>query len=234
MLRIRKHIPTALTLINAACGMVGLAVLVLADRPALPLAAGLVFLGWVFDIADGLAARVLRTRSEFGQALDSLADAICFVVLPTLLAVAQASGDARVVVAAAIFAICGLLRLGRFTSEGAGDAVFSGLPSVVAAMLVAALVLVGHGPVGGGGEASAAPGPLVLSLGLLVAGLLMVSRVPYSDLPKRVLRAELPRWPFAVGFIAIVIDPSRLVLVAALLAYICAYPVRRLILRRVA
>lgn len=227
---IRNQLPTVLTLINAGCGIVGLAVLVLAGQSALPIAAGLIFVGWAFDIADGLAARLLRATSKFGQSLDSLADAICFVVLPTLLVLAQANGDPLVLVAAGIFAMCGLLRLGRFSSEETGDAMFSGLPSVVAAMLVAALVLVVHGQTGidiASGYATS-----LFSLVLLMLGLLMVSRIPYNDLPKRLLRGEIPRWPFVIACIAIVIDPTRLLLTIALLLYVGFYPMYALIAQR--
>ena len=49
------------------------------------IAALLIFLGMVFDMLDGSAARWANQTSEFGSQLDSLCDAITFGVAPAFL-----------------------------------------------------------------------------------------------------------------------------------------------------
>ena len=69
----KRHIPNLITLMNLLCGSVATVFAVLNQ---LELAAFFVFLGIIFDFFDGLAARVLNVKSDFGIQLDSLADMV--------------------------------------------------------------------------------------------------------------------------------------------------------------
>ena len=64
----KRHIPNLITLMNLFCGSVATVFAVLNQ---LELAAFFVFLGIIFDFFDGLAARVLNVKSDFGIQLDS-------------------------------------------------------------------------------------------------------------------------------------------------------------------
>jgi CDP-diacylglycerol---serine O-phosphatidyltransferase len=134
----RVHLlPNILTLANAFCGLLALAkgIDALAHSGEDPLlfyrkvevACALIFMGMVFDVLDGFAARLTRSASAFGAQLDSFADALTFGVAPALLAkilmeheeaLHGSFGNARVhFLAAAAFALMAILRLVRFNLE---------------------------------------------------------------------------------------------------------------------
>ena len=75
----KRHIPNLITLMNLFCGSVAV---VFAVMNQLELAAFFVFLGIIFDFFDGLAARVLNVKSDFGIQLDSLADMVTSGLVP--------------------------------------------------------------------------------------------------------------------------------------------------------
>ncbi len=75
----RQNIPHILTLSNIFCGSIAA---VFAVQNHFEWAAFFVFLGIVFDFLDGLAARLLKTQSEFGIQLDSLADMVTSGLVP--------------------------------------------------------------------------------------------------------------------------------------------------------
>ncbi len=150
-------LPNLVTLANAFCGLLALSKAI----DAIPYigedayifyakmesACLLVFLGMVFDAADGWVARLTRTSSEFGAMLDSFSDLLTFGVVPAMLAKVLIEHESAVVgyegnprmhfLAAAVFAIFALLRLCRFTLETEvrddDHKSFSGLPSPAAA-----------------------------------------------------------------------------------------------------
>jgi len=101
-MNIKQHIPNLLTLGNLLCGC--LAIILLLEPNLLnddftpehwgrELASGrypnlifaLIGISLFFDVFDGLIARALNVSGELGKQLDSLADAVSFGVLPSLL-----------------------------------------------------------------------------------------------------------------------------------------------------
>lgn len=174
--RIRKTLavlPSLMTLGNLVCGMASLFYTLHATAmndpgrnfeplPALQVAAWLIVAGMLFDVLDGLVARMTRTASEFGAELDSLCDMVTFGVAPAalvyriapffdtrfpLLKPDIATIPGRLLWAVAIiYAVCVCLRLARFNVDTAleeeSHRVFTGLPSPAAAGVVASLVLV--------------------------------------------------------------------------------------------
>ena len=78
----RQNIPHVLTLSNVLCGCIAV---VFAVQNHFEWAAFFVFLGIFFDFFDGLAARLLKTQSEFGIQLDSLADMITSGLVPGII-----------------------------------------------------------------------------------------------------------------------------------------------------
>lgn len=173
----------------------------------LAIAAGLIFLGMVFDMFDGWAARITQRTGDFGGQLDSLADMVTFGTAPALLVIAVVTGSVPAAelsisplaphlagraawVASAVFTACAALRLARFNVENEhaeqAHVKFRGLPSPGAAALIAALVML-HEHVG--------PSPnkwLIKFLPALTAaaGLLMVSRIPYIHFGNSFLRGR--------------------------------------------
>jgi CDP-diacylglycerol---serine O-phosphatidyltransferase len=164
----------------------------------------LVFVAMVFDALDGRVARMTGQTTPFGAQLDSMADMVTFGVAPAFLAKvmvdwhAQSDGNRLLplhpklfYVAAVVYVGCAALRLARFNVETSADEddhrAFKGLPSPAAAALVCSWIALfctrddrnaelGHmllAPKHFDWIVMAMPAVLVL------AGLLMISRVPY-------------------------------------------------------
>ena len=81
------------------------------------LSMSLIVLAAVLDGLDGTVARLLKSESEIGAELDSLADFVNFGVAPGLLLYLWAlqSGRSAGWIAVLIFAICCAMRLARFS-----------------------------------------------------------------------------------------------------------------------
>ena len=215
MLRL-STLPTALTVGNLVCGFV--AIVYMTDAHALfgteaverassrLVAAGwVILLGMVFDALDGRVARLTRSTSHFGGALDSLADLVTFGVAPALVAMvliqdAFGSAHARLALLTACFyVICAALRLARYNAEQEEPDTpvtdFVGLPSPGAAGVIASLAICHQGffewwELAAVGKWFAAH---VVGFGVLAfLALLMVSRVPYAHLGNRFLRGARP------------------------------------------
>ena len=85
-------LPTLMTLGNLLCGF---AAIHYASKPveitsifgwsSLTVAGLLIFLGMFFDSIDGTIARLTKSTSEVGAALDSLADVVTFGVAPAVM-----------------------------------------------------------------------------------------------------------------------------------------------------
>jgi len=78
-MKIKQHIPNAITCCNLLCGCLAI---VKAFDGDLVMSAYLVGLAAIFDFFDGFAARLLRVVSPIGKDLDSLADMVTFGVVP--------------------------------------------------------------------------------------------------------------------------------------------------------
>jgi len=74
-----KHVPNFITLLNLLSGSLAVT-LTLLGHPVT--AAFLMVAGYLFDVMDGLAARLLKVQSAIGKELDSLADVITFGLAP--------------------------------------------------------------------------------------------------------------------------------------------------------
>jgi CDP-diacylglycerol--serine O-phosphatidyltransferase len=146
-------LPTLLTLGNAVCGLGSIALASQASTQpdngnALYGASLLIFVAMLFDMLDGAAARLTKQCSQFGVQLDSLCDAVSFGVAPAFLLLQQhpqAYHPRVLLVIAALYLVCAVLRLARFNVESVtsdSHAWFSGLPSPGAAAVVASFSLV--------------------------------------------------------------------------------------------
>ncbi len=77
-----KHTPQALTLANLFCGFAS--IILITDGNHLP-GILILFPAFIFDILDGLVARMFGWKSALGGELDSLADEVSFVVAPAII-----------------------------------------------------------------------------------------------------------------------------------------------------
>ncbi len=207
-------VPSMLTLGNLLCGFHAVYFASQGTAQGIVLAAWMVLLAMVFDVFDGLAARLTHVSSRFGAELDSLADVVSFGVAPAyLVAMLSAFADLQhqrlVWVSCMVYVICAALRLARFNVQTGLDEEshrsFTGLPSPAAAGQVVALILLdAHLR----SQHDIGLVARLLPTVTFFAGALMVSRVPYPHLMSRFVRRHHHFGEFA--FLAIV-----LVLVAA-------------------
>ena len=129
--RARLLAPSAFTTLNM---MSGLSSVLLAFRGDFTLAAALIAVSIVLDIADGFVARLVGATSPFGLQLDSLADLISFGLAPAVLVHTWALDDCPVLawLAAFLWLCCAAFRLARFNvtvDPTADKRYFVGLPS---------------------------------------------------------------------------------------------------------
>lgn len=79
---IRRHIPNFITLLNLFSGCIAI---VLAFHGELQVASVFVIVAAIFDFLDGMAARLLKVKSDLGIQLDSLADMVSFGLVPGIM-----------------------------------------------------------------------------------------------------------------------------------------------------
>jgi CDP-diacylglycerol--serine O-phosphatidyltransferase len=114
------------------------------------LAATFAWIGGAFDIFDGKIARKYGLSSEFGIQLDSYADFLSFVIVPTMFmffAIYENSGISLLVVAVVsiYYIIAGLRRLIDFnlkSDEGEVAKYFEGVPTPLGGILLWVLYLI--------------------------------------------------------------------------------------------
>ena len=148
--------PTILTLSNAFCGFLAIGYVMRAERSVpekfghnMEMAGWMVLLALVFDALDGKIARLMKSETDFGVQLDSLADVISFGVAPGFMCMAMVAERGFLArlgwAASSLFMICALLRLARYNVEtqnnSEGSMYFTGLPAPAGAGLVASLVM---------------------------------------------------------------------------------------------
>ncbi|MDP6987513.1 MAG: CDP-alcohol phosphatidyltransferase family protein [Phycisphaerales bacterium] len=186
---------------------------------SLTVAASLVLLGIVLDAFDGAVARLTDSVTELGGQLDSFADIVTFGVAPAFIMLnllSQYLGSGEPIISpdagntlgkfcwavAAIYVCCAALRLARFNVETASGRIgdhmhFHGLPTPGAAGAIVGMVLLHEhlealrrGAEGSMLGAIAAGIVLVLPLLVLLAAVMMVSRVPYPHMANKYLRGS--------------------------------------------
>jgi CDP-diacylglycerol--serine O-phosphatidyltransferase len=181
------------------------------------LAGYMIFLGMVADVLDGHVARISKSTSGFGAQLDSLCDAISFGAAPAFLMLKLVEAYAplfhfeniryamflsrAVYLIAIIYVMCAIIRLARFnvetTQDDSAHLSFAGLPSPPAAGLIVSIVILQQDFLPKIKEWPALASHnfelaaiLVLPVVTLMAGLLMVTRIPYPHVVNRLLRVK--------------------------------------------
>ncbi|MDR2718807.1 MAG: phosphatidylcholine/phosphatidylserine synthase [Treponema sp.] len=224
------------------------------------LAGYMIFLGMIADMLDGHVARISKSTSSFGAQLDSLCDVISFGAAPAFLMLKLVEAHSsrlqlenfrhtlifeRVVYfVALIYAMCAIIRLARFNVENNEDDAahlsFAGLPSPAAAgMMVSAVIFqqdflpkIMELP-----DSSFRAFELatiwVLPVITLMAGLLMVTRIPYPHAMNRFLRGKksFPTFLLAVFAMLLIIWNIQLAMVLGFFAFMLYGIIRWLIIR---
>lgn len=205
-------------------GSLGLGVLaiLLAMRGEVQSAALCVIACVAFDGLDGMLARRLGVATPFGAQMDSLADMCSFGIAAPVVVYAWLAGsvpEPAAAVACALVAACSAIRLARFNVRPRDGRFFSGVPTTMAAAVLALLVLMDL-PVSARAQ--------LLAVALL--GVAMVSSFPYASVA-RLLR--LPVWLWLLPLVGVLVD-VRITFALVVGAYLVSGPLLWLHWRRAA
>lgn len=221
-------LPNLFTTGGLFCGFYSIIATLQADYR---LAATAVLIALIFDALDGRIARMTKTSSRFGAEYDSLSDLVAFGVAPGLLAYRWALEPWAVWgwLAAALYVVCGALRLARFNVQsGVADKdSFVGLPIPAAAAVIATTIWMYFYL---GGEGATSKHVTLLLLVYVLAGL-MISTVAYTSFKDLKLRDRQPFGLLVVGIILLqlTIAEPQMMLFAIATAYALSGPVRMVI-----
>ena len=186
----------------------------------------------VFDVFDGLIARMTNSISRFGMEFDSLADLVSFGVAPAVMVYRISlslydSSPMRSIghigfFICAVYAGCAALRLARFNSRIEDESKsFSGVPTPAAAGVIAGYVLLVNTrnfPLG----LATFLNQYYLPLATAALGLLMVSTIRYPAPAKQDLWRKQPflYLPIAILVIMLVFASKGPSLCFAFTAYV--------------
>jgi CDP-diacylglycerol--serine O-phosphatidyltransferase len=148
-MKIKQHIPNALTTMNLLSGLISLVLVMEANYI---LASLFIFIAALFDFLDGNAARILKVHSELGKQLDSLADLVSFGVAPGLMVFQMISvhcaGSCNLLERmhitpyfAMLIPVCSALRLAKFNIDLRQEVNFIGLPTPANGIFFASIPL---------------------------------------------------------------------------------------------
>lgn len=177
----KSYFPNAITALSLLSGFLSI---IFTSKGDFQLAAVMIFAASIFDLLDGIVARLLKTSSQFGVELDSLADVVSFGAAPSFLIYSfhfNKLGWPGIIISA-LPLIFGAFRLARFNSqiediEKKGD--FSGLPIPLSAITIAMFVYHVHNI----GEFVTPLFYISIPLVMLIS-FAMVSNIKYSAFPK--------------------------------------------------
>lgn len=202
-------VPSLFTLCNALCGFTSIIHAVAAPAGQVPvISLWLIGFAMLFDVLDGLAARVLKAQSTHGMNLDSLADAISFGAAPAVIIYRLVLGDGagaglNEIVAwfvAAFYLGCELWRLAHYNTiailETDDRSDFVGLPSPGAAGLICSMALLVPAL-----DLGARTVVLAYIAHAMLSAALMISTVPYTHVRRCLSKSR--KW-VSIAFLAAV------------------------------
>nr|WP_229789268.1 CDP-alcohol phosphatidyltransferase family protein [Pilimelia terevasa] len=207
--RVKFALVNACTLASLALGL-GAIFLAMNGEPRV--AAALLVACVAFDGLDGALARRLGVASPFGAQMDSLADMCSFGLATPVVVYASLAGDvppAAAAVACALVVGCAAIRLARFNVSPRDGRFFSGVPTTMAAAVLAVAVLIGL-PVPG----------IAMVGGVALLAFAMVSSFPYAKLARL---AALPPWLWLVPLAGAFVD-ARLTFALIVVGYLGSGP----------
>ncbi len=121
-----------ITLLNLVAGFFSI---LMSIQERYEYAVWLVFVALILDSLDGHVARIFGNETEFGRELDSLADAVSFVVAPCMLVYKVFFVNSITLLVVVVFYLCsGIFRLARYNVNPTHGGCFEGLPTPAAAL----------------------------------------------------------------------------------------------------
>ncbi len=232
--RLRRGIyllPSLFTAGNLFCGVFAILFAVNGEYYQ---AALLIVVAHLLDGVDGAVARLTHTTSQFGVEFDSLADVVSFGVAPAVLVYifALSGWGTWGGLGAALFAVCGALRLARFNVQTlvVEKGYFTGLPIPAAAAMIAATIFM-YLMLGLEGTDSK---PVVFVVTTCMLAGLMVSNFRYFSFKQHHFKKRSTIWLLlsALAVIILTIAMWQIVLFSALLLYTLSGPLLGLLVVR--
>jgi CDP-diacylglycerol--serine O-phosphatidyltransferase len=200
----------------------GLVAILLAMDGRVRLAAVCLIACVAFDGLDGALARRFGVASPFGAQMDSLADMCSFGLAAPVVVYASLNGTVpqpAAAVACGLVAACAAIRLARFNVSPKDGRFFCGVPTTMAAAVLAVAVLI-ELPVSGSIQVA----------GVALLAFAMVSSFPYAKVARLV---KLPAWLWLLPLTGAFVD-VRLPFALIVLGYLASGPVLWLHQRKVA
>jgi len=218
--RIKFALVQACTLSSLLLGMTAIFLAVTGSDPRL---GALCLLACItFDGLDGGLARKFGVASPFGVQMDSLGDMTSFGIAAPVVIYSALSGRVAtpvLVAACAMVAACAAIRLARFNVSPKDGRFFCGVPTTMAATVLALSVLIGL----------SLP-PTVVVAGVVLLAVAMVSSFPYAKLAK-VFR--LPPWLLILPVLGVLAN-AQVTFGLVVLAYLISGPILWARQRRIA
>ncbi|MEV6969293.1 CDP-alcohol phosphatidyltransferase family protein [Hamadaea sp. NPDC051192] len=208
--RVKFAVVQGCTLASLLLGMTAIMLAVAGADPRLGAACLLACI--TFDGLDGALARKFGVASPFGVQMDSLGDMTSFGIAAPVVVYAALRGEVPTGVligTCALVAACAAIRLARFNVSPKDGRFFCGVPTTMAAAVLALSVLLGLG----------LPGSVMVA-GVALIAIAMVSSFPYAKLVK-VFR--LPPWLLLLPIFGALLNP-RLTFGLVVLAYLLSGP----------
>lgn len=208
--RCRFALVNACTLASLSLGLLAI---FLAMRGDVRYAAACLVACVAFDGLDGALARRLGVASPFGAQMDSLADMCSFgLAAPVVVyaSLAHSVPTAAAMTACILVSACAAIRLARFNVSPKDGKFFSGVPTTMAAAVLAVTVLIDL-PL---------PGFALLG-GVALLAFAMVSSFPYAKLARLL---KLPPWLWLLPLVSAFAD-ARLTFVVVVGGYLLSGPV---------
>ncbi len=177
----RAVVPSLFTVLNIFCGFISILHTTEGDFIR---ASWFIVLAGIFDVLDGIMARITKSSSDFGVEFDSLADVVSFGAAPALLVykLNLYSLEGLGMLLSAMPMIFGALRLARFNAQVVSydKDYFKGLPIPATAITLCSFVLTFYHPGVGLNSIESS----VLPTMVVLLSLLMVSNIKYDAVPK--------------------------------------------------
>ncbi|MDD5362337.1 MAG: CDP-diacylglycerol--serine O-phosphatidyltransferase [Ignavibacteria bacterium] len=193
----KKFIPSLFTILNAICGFMSV---ISSSHGEYEQAIYFICYAAIFDVFDGMVARILHTSSDFGVELDSLSDVVSFGFAPSFLLYSFFFKDYNaigILVSSLVLAF-GAIRLARFNISLTGYTkdVFYGIPVPMAALIICSYVLFYHDKV----FTPQLSEKFIFGLTIFVS-LMMVSKFRYPAMPSFNLRTVKERPLIFIGLL---------------------------------
>ncbi|MCX7909015.1 MAG: CDP-diacylglycerol--serine O-phosphatidyltransferase [Ignavibacteria bacterium] len=201
----RSIVPNSLTIANLFSGFVAI---IYVAKDEYMLGALFVLLAAIFDMVDGITARLVQSASEFGVQLDSLSDAVSFGVVPSFMLYKiyfYQFGDFGLVISA-LPLICGVLRLARFnvqTTAFQDKKFFNGLAIPASAFFIISYIIFYHRS----DFFDSNTKQYLIFFVTILSSILMVSTIKFYNAPRPNIR-YLKQYPIisSIFFLAIILS----------------------------